>query len=99
KMGSPQRAVINVVGDGTFLYYPQTLWTAAKYNIPVTYVVLNNRSYRILKLGMRGMGGPWSPQAQFPSSLDLDQPDVDFAAVAATFSVEGTRVTDAEGLR
>ena len=30
----------------------QALWTAANENIPVVYLICNNRSYRILKINM-----------------------------------------------
>ena len=30
----------------------QALWTAARYDIPVTWVVCNNRSYKILKVNL-----------------------------------------------
>jgi benzoylformate decarboxylase len=30
----------------------QALWTAVNSNIPVVYVICNNRSYRVLKLNM-----------------------------------------------
>ena len=47
-------------GDGSALYTAQGLWTAAHSRVPVTWVIFNNTSYRILKqrvLAMRGRGG------------------------------------------
>ena len=59
KLANPDRPVVAVVGDGASMYTVQALWTAARYNIPVTYAICNNRSYRILKVNMdvylRGM--------------------------------------------
>ena len=40
-----------VIGDGSSMMTVQALWTAAVYNIPVVYIICNNRAYR-------------SPQAQ-----------------------------------
>ncbi len=41
--------VVSIVGDGAALYSPQALWTAAREKLPVTFVVVNNREYNILK--------------------------------------------------
>ncbi len=52
KLAMPDRPVLALVGDGASMYTLQALWTAAKYNIPVTYVICNNGMYKILKLNM-----------------------------------------------
>ncbi|MDP7202380.1 MAG: thiamine pyrophosphate-dependent enzyme, partial [Dehalococcoidia bacterium] len=46
------RPVVGIVGDGSAMMTVQALWTAANANIPVVYLICNNRSYRILKLNM-----------------------------------------------
>jgi benzoylformate decarboxylase len=94
KLGDPARTVVSVVGDGTFLYYPQVLWTAASLGIHVLFVVLNNQSYRILKQGLKGMGGPWGPPGTYPPGLDISAPAMDFAAMAGLYGVAGERVTE-----
>lgn len=99
RLGAPNRPVVSVVGDGAFLYYPQVLWTAVNAGVPVLYVVLNNTSYRILKQGLKGMGGPWGPEGSYPPGLDITGPDVDFAAMARSYGMEGERVTDPGALR
>src|SRR5260221_643766 len=45
----PDRPVVAIVGDGSAMYSIQPLWTASHMNVPMTYVIPNNRSYRILK--------------------------------------------------
>ena len=39
------RLCVSILGDGDFLMTSNALWTAAKYQIPLLVVVLNNRSY------------------------------------------------------
>lgn len=46
------RPVVGIVGDGSYLYYPQALYTAARYDIDVTVVIPNNMNYNILKVNM-----------------------------------------------
>ncbi|WP_129112888.1 thiamine pyrophosphate-binding protein [Halegenticoccus tardaugens] len=43
------RDVLGFVGDGSYLYYPHTLYTAARYGVDLTVVIPDNRNYRILK--------------------------------------------------
>ncbi|MFB6113552.1 MAG: thiamine pyrophosphate-binding protein, partial [Halodesulfurarchaeum sp.] len=43
------RDVLGFVGDGTYLYYPQALYSAARYDLDLTVVISDNRNYRILK--------------------------------------------------
>lgn len=97
KLAQPQRPVIAVVGDGAALYTIQALWTAAHYQIPVTWVIANNRSYRILKLNMlqyRGEAGKGRPFI----AMDLIEPEVDFVALGQAFGVKGVRIEDPDEL-
>ena len=34
------------------MYSVQSFWTAAHHHIPVVYIILSNRTYRILKFNM-----------------------------------------------
>jgi len=43
------REVLGFVGDGSYLYYPHTLYTAARHDLDLTVVISDNRNYRILK--------------------------------------------------
>ena len=49
--------VLCVVGDGSAMYSPQALWTAAREQLPVLFAVVDNGQYLILKNLLRGMGG------------------------------------------
>jgi benzoylformate decarboxylase len=99
KLALPDRRVVNVVGDGSLLYYPQALWNAASQETPVLFVVLNNGQYRVLKQIVDRMGGPWSDGGHLPPGLDLDKPAVDFVALAGALGVEAERAATAVELR
>ena len=43
------RSVIAIIGDGSFQYSVQSLWTAAQLHLPLLVVVLHNDEYCILK--------------------------------------------------
>jgi benzoylformate decarboxylase len=79
--------VLCVVGDGSAMYSPQALWTAARENLPVLFVVVNNRQYLILKRNLPG-------GKEYPG-LDIDAPPVDFVALAHSMGVAAVSVEKA----
>ncbi|MFB6164967.1 MAG: thiamine pyrophosphate-binding protein [Haloarculaceae archaeon] len=48
-MRDDPREVIGYVGDGSYLYYPHSLYSAARHDVDLTVVIPDNRNYRILK--------------------------------------------------
>ena len=57
QLALPGRPVVGLIGDGSAMYTCQALWTAARYRVGVTFVILNNSSYRILKQRTHAMKG------------------------------------------
>jgi len=91
KLARPDSPVLAVLGDGAALYTIQALWTAAHHRIPVTYVICNNQSYRILKINMLQYLGEAMAGREFVG-MDLVDPVLDFAQIAQAFGVRGQRV-------
>ena len=92
KVARPDRTVVCVDGDGSFLMTCQNLATAVVQNIPVTVVILNNRSL--------GMVRQWQElffNKRFVA-VDLGQTP-DFEKLAKAFGAEGVRVGDYEEFR
>jgi len=90
KLALPDRPVVALIGDGSSLYTVQGLWTAARYRIPVIWVILNNTSYRILKqrlVAMRGL----AEQADTFVGMELNNPTVDFVGLARSLGIEAQR--------
>lgn len=83
--------VLCVVGDGSAMYSPQALWTAAAEGLPVVFAVVNNRQYKILKGYLAGRSGPAAQSGRY-LGMDLDEPPVDFLSLAASMAVDATRV-------
>ncbi|HEX9260017.1 MAG TPA: thiamine pyrophosphate-dependent enzyme, partial [Acidimicrobiales bacterium] len=83
--------VLCVVGDGSAMYSPQALWTAAHERLPVVFAVVNNRQYLILKNNLRGMKGRAVETGRFVA-LDIDHPPVDYLGLATSMGVAATRV-------
>jgi thiamine pyrophosphate-dependent acetolactate synthase large subunit-like protein len=84
------RLCVSILGDGDFMMTSNALWTAAKYEIPLLVVVLNNRSYyndeehqeRMAKWRQR-------PVENKGIGIRIEDPAPDLAAIARALSVEG----------
>jgi benzoylformate decarboxylase len=90
KLALPDRPVVGLIGDGSAMYTIQALWTAAHYKIPVTIVILNNTSYRILKQRLHAFRGP-AEQVDTYVGMELVDPPVDFVGLARSLGVNAER--------
>jgi benzoylformate decarboxylase len=95
-LGRDRAPVLCVVGDGSSMYSPQALWTAAREHLPVVFAVVDNGEYRILKDYLRGMGKESVARDRFVA-MDL-QPAVDHLALAASMSVPAVRVDSTDDI-
>ncbi|MEU6575708.1 benzoylformate decarboxylase [Streptomyces sp. NPDC046805] len=82
--------VVCVLGDGSALYSVQALWTAARQQAPVTFIVLDNGGYAAVRQLGRRIG-----IAPVPGT---DIGGIDFAALAASFGCPATCVERPEDL-
>jgi benzoylformate decarboxylase len=78
------------------MYSPQALWSAARERVPVTFVVLDNSEYLILKQSMRSMYG--RSMTDRPVGLHLDDPALRFCTLAASMGVIAHSVNSADEL-
>jgi benzoylformate decarboxylase len=102
KLARPNRPVVGIIGDGAAMYSIQGLWTAAYYDLPVTYVICNNHSYRILKqflvhyyyptLGLKDRKSEYI-------GMNFSKQPLDCAQVAEGLGVKGFRVEQPDELR
>ena len=86
KLGKPEKTVINIAGDGCFRMNMNEIATAARYNIPIIQVVINNH--------VLGMVRQW--QTLFYGkrySQTILNDNVDFVKVAEALGAAGMRVT------
>ncbi|HMK65488.1 MAG TPA: thiamine pyrophosphate-binding protein, partial [Thermodesulfobacteriota bacterium] len=102
KLARPDRPVVAVVGDGSALYSIQGLWTAVQYNLPVTYIICNNRSYRILKHYMANYYLPnqgLKNRRSAYTGMNFSDHPLDCAALARGFGLRGYSVEDPGDLK
>ena len=94
------KLVVNAVGDGSSLFYPQTYWTAAHRELAILYIITNNQEYHTLQLGLQQVigaygtapGYEWQPKTTTPEYLTINRPQFDFVALAKAFGGEAGEV-------
>jgi acetolactate synthase-1/2/3 large subunit len=77
-------------GDGDFLFNPATLWTAAHHQIPMLYIVHNNRAYHQEYMYLQAMAarrGRGIEKADIGTTIK--DPNVDYATVARGMGAHG----------
>jgi benzoylformate decarboxylase len=95
QLAQPDRPVVCVIGEGSVQYSVQAFWTAAAYDVPVTFLVLRNDEYAILKW--------FASMESVTGAPGLDLPALESAAIAQGYGVEASQATEpgqlAEALR
>jgi benzoylformate decarboxylase len=85
------RRVIATMGEGSFQYSIQSLYTLAQHQLPVTVIVPHNAEYAILKA--------FAEVTNTPNVPSLDLPGLDIVSQAKDFGVEAVRVSDPHELK
>ncbi|MFO7295545.1 MAG: biosynthetic-type acetolactate synthase large subunit [Clostridia bacterium] len=88
-IGRPDRKVINVAGDGSFMMNSIELATVSRYKLPIVQLVLNNQA-----LGMVRQWQNLFYNKRF--SYSTLGPDVDFVKLANAYGIKGFRITSNE---
>jgi benzoylformate decarboxylase len=88
-LANPNRPVVCYSGDGSSMYSIQSLWTAANHKLPLTFIIVNNGGYRIIKQRLLAFHGD-----DHYVGMDFVDPPVDFTGVAKSLGLEAMRVTD-----
>ncbi len=85
-----KRTVVATIGDGSFQYSVQAIWTAAQHRLPIVFVVMRNEEYSILK--------SFALLEKTPNVPGLDLPGLDIASLATGFGCRAVNVDTTEKL-
>jgi len=89
-IGRPDKVVIDIDGDGSFLMTCNELATAAEYQIPAKIVILNNH--------YQGMVRQWQELFYEKRYMATPMTNPNFAKVAEAFNCKGLEVRDPKQL-
>ncbi|WP_433889499.1 thiamine pyrophosphate-binding protein [Streptomyces sp. CA-111067] len=97
KLARPDLEVVGFTGDGGSMYTIQALWTAARHGIDASFVICNNRRYRLLDLNIEQYWREQGAQPHaYPDAFDLSRPEISFTDLAGALSVPAVRVEKPE---
>jgi benzoylformate decarboxylase len=85
-----KRTIVATIGDGSFQYSIQAIWTAAQHQLPIVFVVLRNGAYEVLK--------SFALLEQTPDVPALDLPGLDIASLATGFGCHTAEVNTTDEL-
>ena len=86
QLAQPDRPVVCVIGEGSVQYAVSAFWSAVAYKTPVTFLVVRNEEYGILK---------WFAEVEdVQGAPGLDLPKLDVAAIAEGYGITAHRVKD-----
>ena len=89
-LARPGTRTVCLIGDGSLMYSVQALWTAARYRLPLSVIVLNNAGYGAMRAFSRVMGTSGAP--------GIDLPGLDFSQIARGHGCEAAAVDRPEEL-
>jgi benzoylformate decarboxylase len=98
KLALPHRPVLALIGDGSAMFNCQALWTAAHERLAVVFLILNNGAYRILKQRVNALRGHAAQTGRYVA-MDLDDPLIDFSALARSMGVRAERAETLDEVR
>jgi benzoylformate decarboxylase len=85
------RPVVAIIGDGSFQYSVQSIWSAAQLQLPILIVIMRNRQYTILK--------SFAELEQTPRVPGLDLPGMDFVSIAHGYRCDAALIEDLDALK
>jgi benzoylformate decarboxylase len=90
QLAQPDRPVVCVLGEGSAQYAITGFWTAAAYDVPVTFLILRNEEYSILKW--------FADVEEVTGAPGLDLPALEVAKVAEAYGVPSRTVSGRDEL-
>ncbi|MGB7178697.1 MAG: thiamine pyrophosphate-dependent enzyme [Xanthobacteraceae bacterium] len=94
------RFTLSFGGDGDFMFNPGALWTAAHHQIPILYIVQNNRAYHQEYMYLVAMAARHGRDvSKMDIGTTLKDPNIDYATVARGMGAYGEGpITDPKDL-
>lgn len=98
QMARPDRRVIAVLGDGGFMFNSTAIHTAAAYDVPVVYLVLDNGGWRDVATVTGAMGSSLGEPGAEDAMRWTFRPPIDHASYARSLGLKSWRASNPEEL-
>jgi 3D-(3,5/4)-trihydroxycyclohexane-1,2-dione acylhydrolase (decyclizing) len=103
KLACPEREVVVMLGDGSYLMMPSEIVTAVQEGIKITVVLIDNHGFASIgglseSLGTGGFGARYRYRTPEGGQLEGAPLPLDFVANARSLGAEAVRATDRDSL-
>ncbi len=93
KMAQPEREVVVMVGDGSYMMLNSELATSVMLGIKLTVVLLDNRGFGCINRLQHATGGERFNNLYAHNTLHAEMPEIDFAAHARSLGAMAEKVS------
>jgi len=91
KMAKPDKLVVCLTGDGSFMFTVQELETAVRLNLPIIIVIANNCAWGMIKSYQKN-----NVQGRY---CDVDFPPINYAEIAKGFGCYTEKISKPENVK
>ena len=91
KIAKPDKLVVCLNGDGSFLFNVQELETAVRLNLPIIVVIANNCAWGMIKSNQK--------KGFKKRYCDVDFPSINYAEIAKGFGCYGEKIDNPEDIK
>jgi acetolactate synthase I/II/III large subunit len=99
----PGRQVVCIIGDGAMGFHPQEIETAVRNNLPVTYLVLCDKAWGMVKINqsftLRPLKTMLKKHLDADENIGTDLGEIEFDKLAISMGAHGERVSDPAQLK
>jgi benzoylformate decarboxylase len=97
KLGAPNNQVVALVGDGSYQFAVQALWTAKRFEVPLIIVIFNNLGYQANRWALAGQRNRAAATGHY-IGISLEDPQIDHVGIAKAYGHDGEQVSRADDL-
>lgn len=91
KLAKPNKPVVCITGDGSFLFNVQELETAVRLNLPIIIIIGNNCAWGMIKTNQKN-----NLNKRY---CDVDLPPINYAKIAKSFGCYGEKIEKPEDIK
>ena len=91
KIAKPDKLVVCLTGDGSFLFNVQELETAVRLNLPIIVVIANNCAWGMIKSNQK--------KGFKKRYCDVDFPPINYSEIAKGFGCYGEKIENPEDIK
>ena len=91
KLTKPNKPVVCITGDGSFLFNVQELETAVRLNLPIIIIIGNNCAWGMIKTNQKN-----NLNKRY---CDVDLPPINYAEIAKSFGCYGEKIEKPEDIK